>query len=235
MLNSLFRFAFWAWILPLSILPFAITHRLFSKQTNYWKLIIDGVIRSLDIKTMYIIDKTFILANHRTICDFFMDPILSESTVVSRHVATMYVLPMSILAFFDGRMISINRKKSRSEIFRIIANHINQNRQYSKRILFFPEGTRRSHLRLDSVEETKNMLKPGLLKSIYEYKQMPVQIQITKNKELVVNEREFIMRSGITLYTSNSRPIYPEDFPTFDDFYYEICKVWFEQFNLTMV
>ena len=109
---------------------------------------------------------------------------------------------------------------------------VKQNSYYSKRILFFPEGTRKFHTKINSVEDTE--LKPGLLKSIYEFQKMPVQLQITKNKEIAVNERKFKAEYGITVYTSFSEPIYPEDFNTFEEFYKHICLVWFEQFNRTM-
>ncbi len=109
-----------------------------------------------------------------------------------------------------------------------------RNHYYSQRILFFPEGTRKSHVKIDSVEETYKLLKPGLLKSIYEFKKLPVQLQISKNKEIVFNERKFKALYGVTVYTSFSDPIYPEDYHTFDDFYKQVCTVWMEQFNATM-
>ncbi len=100
--------------------------------------------------------------------------------------------------------------------------------------MFFPEGTRKSHMKLETIEDAENMLRPGLLKSIYEFKKMPVQLQITKNKEIAFNERKLKAQYGITVYTSFSDPIYPEDFIAFDEFYKHVCVVWFEQFNATM-
>jgi len=235
---GLSEFALWAWTIPIVVLPFALIHRLFSKSTDYWKLIVaDRCLQWLGVKFVQInnvkkLDQAFFLANHRTFADFFIDPLLSESTVISRHKATIWVLPAALLAMLDGRFISINRNKTRSEIFGIIENRMKQNRYYSKRILLFPEGTRRLHTKLDSVDET--YLKPGLLKSIYEFKKMPVQLQITKNKEHVVNERVVKAWYGVTLYTSFSEPIYPEDYSTFEQFYKHIGLVWFEQFNATM-
>ena len=239
MLNNILclsTYLIWAWIVPSILLPFAIIHRIFGKKTDYWKLFAaNGTITYLGVKIVYInnqkrLEQGFFLANHRSFTDFFIDTILSESTVISRHLATACVLPGAILSMIDGRFISINRNKSRDEIFNVVKAHLQENRYYSKRILFFPEGTRKSHTHLDSVE----MLKPGLLKSIYEYKKMPIQLQITKNKECVLNERKVEAHYGVTVYTSFSKPIYPENYTTFDDFYKHICSAWFEQFNETM-
>jgi len=241
MLNNvlaLSAFVLWAWTIPILVLPFAVTHRLFSTNTDYLKLITaDRCLQWFGVKFVQInnvkkLEHAFFLANHRSWGDFFIDPILSESTVISRHKATICVLPAALLGMLDGRFISINRNKTRSEIFGLVENQVNQNRYYSKRILLFPEGTRSSHMQINSVDET--YLKPGLLKSIYEFKKMPVQLQITKNKENVLNERVFKAWYGTTVYTSFSEPIYPEDYQTFEQFYKQVCIVWFEQFNATM-
>jgi 1-acyl-sn-glycerol-3-phosphate acyltransferase len=227
-------------MVPILVLPFACIHRLFSRNTEYWKLVAaERCLQFLGTKIVRInnvkkLEQAFFLANHRTFADFFIDPLLSESTAISRHAATLSVLPGALMGILDGRFISINRNKSRDEIFGQIEEHMKQNRYYSKRILFFPEGTRKSHMKLDSLEETETYLKPGLLKSIYEFKRMPVQLQITKNKEFVMNERAVKSHYGITVYTSFSEPIYPEDFATFEQFYKQVCLVWFEQFNATM-
>jgi 1-acyl-sn-glycerol-3-phosphate acyltransferase len=227
------------WVTSFFFIPISFVCWIMNIDIDFWKLITNKMIDFLGVNIHSIseqkrVNSAFFLANHRSWGDFFIDPILSESTVISRHAATMSVLPGAIIGMFAGRFISINRKKTRSEIFGLIENHIKQNRYYSKRILFFPEGTRKSHAKLDSLEETEEILKPGLLKSIYEFKKMPVQLQITKNKENVFNERTLKAWYGVTVYTSFSEPIYPEDYQTFEDFYKHVCLIWFNQFNTTM-
>ncbi len=73
-----------------------------------------------------------------------------------------------------------------------------------------------------------------MLRSIYEHKTLPVQLQISKNKEHVMNERRFTFGCGTTIHVSFSEPIHPSRFDTFGAFYGEICRVWYEQFNATM-
>ena len=230
----------WAWIVPIIVLPLSCILRLFSDNTDCWKwFAADPCLKWLGTKFVLLndnrrLDKAFFLANHRTFADFFIDPIISESTVIARHYATMSVLPGALLSMLDGRFISINRKKPRTEIFALIEEYMKHNRYYSKRILFFPEGTRKLHTRLDSVEETYKLLKPGLLKSIYEFNKMPVQLQISKNKEIAFNEFTVEAQYGVTIYTSFSEPIYPENYQTFELFYEHVCLVWFNQFNETI-
>jgi len=140
-------------------------------------------------------------------------------------MATIAVLPGAILAMLDGRYISISRNQSRNELFERILNYMKRN---SRPVLFFPEGTRRKHVHLQSIEETKEFIKPGLLKSIYEHKKYPVQLQLTNNKEYILDEKKLLINFGVTATVFLSKPIYPEDYNSFDDFFDEICKQWFE-------
>jgi len=94
-----------------------------------------------------------------------------------------------ILGIIDNRFIIIDKNKSRHIIFKQILNYIKSNSKYSKKVLFYPEGTRKSHLSL-TLDETKNIIKPGLLKSIYVHQKYPNQIMISKNKEKIFDEKK---------------------------------------------
>jgi 1-acyl-sn-glycerol-3-phosphate acyltransferase len=234
--------------LPFICIPISVIHYIiyyifnikYIGHPDYWKYIsVKGYVYCLGAKFKYInpdekmIEKGFILANHRSWNDFSIDPYISNASFVGRHVATIATLFGALLAMLDNRYISIDRNNKRGDIFDILVNHMKKDGKYCKKMMYWPEGTRRNHVILNSIDETKSMIKPGMLKSIYEYKELPIQIMITKNKENMLNEKKIFAQYGITLNISLSKAIYPENFNTFNDFYNEVCKVWYEQFNLT--
>jgi 1-acyl-sn-glycerol-3-phosphate acyltransferase len=176
------------------------------------------------------INQGFILSNHRTFCDFAYDPYVSNSIVISRSLAAFSIFFASIIAILDNKIIIIDRTKSRQIIFDKIINFMKKFNE-PKRILFFPEGTRRSHTKL-TLEETKKIIKPGLLKSIYEYKDLPVQIMMSSNKEKVFNEKKLSINIGETIYTQLSNPINPGEYNSFDEFLEEIHLEWHRIFCL---
>jgi 1-acyl-sn-glycerol-3-phosphate acyltransferase len=165
-------------LLPCLILPFSLILKIFNYQTQFWNLTTYiGFFKLLNIKYKVdgkFIKKGFILSNHRTFCDFVYDPYISGASVVGRSLAFISVLFASIIGIIDNRFIIVDRNKPRHIIFEQIINFIHSGGRYSNRILFYPEGTRKSHKTL-TLEETKNIIKPGLLKSIYEYKMLPVK------------------------------------------------------------
>ena len=230
-LKTILFFTVSTWIAPLLFIPISIIQNLFGINTKYWSVNYSFFVnRILGVNVKYVndtkrIETGFIIANHRSFCDFFLDPLISNGSIVSRHMATIAVLPGAILAMLDGRYISISRNQSRNEIFERILDYMKRN---PRSVIFFPEGTRRKHAQLQSIEQTKEFIKPGLLKSIYEYKKYPVQLQLTNNKEYTLDEKNLLINFGVTATVFLSKPIYPEDYNSFDDFFDEICKQWFE-------
>ena len=79
---------------------------------------------------------------------------------------------LSLLGLLDDRFVILDRKASRDYNFQKIIKHMNKDGYYNKRLIIFPEGTRLKHMYLSSKEESKSLLKPGLLKSIYEYNKL---------------------------------------------------------------
>ena len=98
----------------------------------------------------------------------------------------------------------------------------------TKKMLFYPEGTRLNFKILKSKDDLKTKLKYGLLKSIFEDKDnLPVQLCISSNKENVFSLKKFSSKYGLTVNTEFSNIIYPKDFDCFEDFIEEIAKIWF--------
>jgi len=181
--------------------------------------------RSLNMEIMILkdseyIEKGFILANHRSFTDFIVDTYLTQCAFVCRRLAFLIVIFANIYHYIENGSIIINRKKdSRNSIFHKML-------KYDK-VLFWPEGTRLRYTILNSPEDIKKYLRYGLLKEIYYHKVLPVQLQISSNKELVIDERIFKINKGITVKTHISKPIYPENYNTEQEFYDAIAEKWY--------
>ncbi len=220
------------------LLPFTIIKSIFV-YTDIWATI-TRITFYLYNRSQYVllpnsstlIDKGFILPNHRSWYDFFYDPYITKSTIVGRMASILGSLNYGLIGMIEKRFILIKRSSSRQESFKKVINYINNGkRYYNKRILFFPEGTRKRHTEINSIEEAKLHLKPGMLKSIYEYNELPVQLFISKNKEKCLDEKNLRININTTIYSSLSKPIYPKNYSTFDDFYTAITTEWYKQWN----
>ena len=75
--------------------------------------------------------------------------------------------------------------------------------------MLYPEGTRCKHISLKTIDDVKETIKPGLLKSIYENKSYPIQIIISTNKENCFNEKTLSINFGETIKTIIGKPIIP--------------------------
>ena len=187
------------------------------------------------IKDAELIEKGFIIANHRGVFDCIFDPFIAKATILGRFYAHFMSFGHYILRIFDNRNLVMRRgKDTRQTIFNKFIIHMNSYESgYTKRILFFPEGTRQKYKTLKSTDEVKSYLKYGLLKEIYLNKQYPVQIMISNNKELVVSEFNMSCNFGVKMNTRISKPIYPHKFLTEQDFYDEIANVWLDCYTTT--
>jgi 1-acyl-sn-glycerol-3-phosphate acyltransferase len=173
-----------------------------------------------------LIEQGFILANHRCALDFYIDPYLSKSAIVARGMAHMANMGYGLLSLMEGRGIILYRgTDTRQTTYAKCKTHFSTN---GRRVLFYPEGTRLSYTSLSSADELKGHLKFGLLKSIYEDGQNPVQIQISNNKELALNEKKLSFAFNVEINTRLSKPIHPADFATDEEFFNEIARVWYD-------
>ena len=225
-------------ILPILILPFAIIYKiLLPNHCNTWEYVCKLSLNLLNVKYINIgneklIDKGYILSNHRSFIDFSYDAVMTKSSIVGRYLVYFTMSFLSILGFIDNRLIAFHRgKTNRKDIMKKINNHFDKKGLFCQRILFYPEGTRKNYKNLSSPDDfKKNHLKFGLLKEIYEQKLYPVQIFITSNKENIINEKQLYLSYNKTLKSKLCSPIYPEKYEIFDDFINEICKSWYEAY-----
>jgi 1-acyl-sn-glycerol-3-phosphate acyltransferase len=181
-----------------------------------------------NIKAKKLIKEGYIISNHRSFFDFALDPYISKSSIIGRKEAFYSVSFSSILGLLDQRIISFSRgSTSRKNLFNIVKEH-RKNSKY-KRILFYPEGTRKNYKKLLSANDIKNKLKLGLLKSIYECSEnLPIQLCLSSNKEYVFNQKKFSCIYGMKVNTEFSNAIYPSDFKTFENFIDKITNEWYK-------
>ncbi len=193
-----------------------------------------------------LIEGGFIISNHRSFFDFFWDCYIFKTAMVGRLLAFVSIGFSSIVSYLSNKMIIMIRGvDTRYTVFNKIITFLESNKNYTNNyyknlnVLFYPESTRMSHLK---VSNDCHYLKPGLLKSIWEYSHSiqsltetlkfgKVQICISTNKENVINEKKFfinnVSRESPTLVKYYiDKEIYPSDFETFDDFYKYIIERW---------
>jgi 1-acyl-sn-glycerol-3-phosphate acyltransferase len=179
-----------------------------------------------------LIEKGFILSNHRTWFDFGYDPYIAKGAILGRKIAFYAVSFFSILGYLDNKILMFSRNRvNRSQIYNLMADFIKNG--YTNRVVFYPEGTRQDYLTLKDKSDILSKLKKGLLKEIYERKEYAVQLLISSNKDVVFNEKKIITNYGTNVNTCISRSIHPVNFNTFDDFLNEICIIWFDCWERT--
>jgi len=244
-LTNYFRFIYiyimYTIIYPLMYIPFAIINRIKNKPSTYSHTITQKCMDYFNCKKDYltdnnIIDSGFILSNHRCSFDFMFDPYIGKSAVIARYKAILCTFFLSLLGIIERRVIPMQKSFNRNYIFDSTKylfeyRYPDEDNTFNKRVTFFPEGTRSNYTKIEKLDDTQKILKPGLLKSIYEYNKKPVQIIITKNKEKVYNEFTIDINFGVTLSVYISKEIYPSEFNSYEEFYNHICTQWFNIFN----
>jgi hypothetical protein len=228
-------------MVALVMIPLAIAQRLVYGHSDTCWLPRRFFLRMLNVKVNDISAKDsrriqcgFVLFNHRSFCDFAIDPELGQTTLVSRY-SVLFVLPvLCLLDIIDERIFFIHRGKvDRIRLYALCRAYMRRGGRYSTKIGIYPEGTRRQHLVLHSVDEVKSMLKPGFLKSIWENRddELPLQIVISSNKEKCFSEKSFEVSFSETIVTCRGSVIYPSWFSSFEDFYDAICSEWILLWN----
>ena len=180
-----------------------------------------------------IIEHGFLLANHRSFMDAHMDSLISNSALVNRYMVILGAPVFVLLAYLENRVIFINRgKDKRDNVYTKCVSHM---LKYNTRIVIYTEGTRNSYSSLNSEDDLRNYIKFGFLKSVYEDKLYPVQLQISSNKEKAFNEKKMSLAFGVKINTRISKPIHPKDFSTETEFFNEIIRVWYDCYKTTHV
>ena len=75
-----------------------------------------------------------------------------------------------------------------------------------------------------------NFLKKGALIYSYENK-IPIQLIISKNKEIAVNEKKFSAKFGTPIITYYSKPIIPDQYYDLDEYIKDVTNCWEESCN----
>jgi len=228
------------YILPLFvIIKYIFTFR---SNPNLFDMISNSYMKIMKLKFQQInsdnkleeMTKTIILTNHTSFADFFIDPFLFKCPVIARGMAILVSGLFGISSLFFDRTIMINRfKDNRNSIFEKVKN--------KNRFFFYPEGTRCSHKELPTDFLTKTILdksdaklgylKPGLLKSLYEYSKDSntnrcFQIIISPNKNKILNESKYLIGYNKTITYYVGEKINIINYNTFDDFFMAIKQEW---------
>ena len=219
---------FFTYILPL----LAFFFYCIGYTTNPWDCTTEMINSILNTKLINInktpqpfITNGVILTNHRCFSDFYLDPYLFSCSSMARRLAALVSGFFFVLSCYFNRGIIINRNQDRNTIYSYVLS-------LGKTIfMFYPEGTRCSHVTLP--EDYKEVsLKYGLLKSIWENTENTrIQITISKNKELVLNEKTFDIGYGVNIYYITGEPIYTRDYDTFELFIDKVKLDWHSLWN----
>jgi 1-acyl-sn-glycerol-3-phosphate acyltransferase len=217
----------WSWM----IVPFVFSilrpfvHLDSQANCRHFLCTVLGVQHQISGETL--LDKGFILANHRGHFDVMYDAYVSNSVMMGRRMMMLAIPFVYLLSYIDDRVILIHRGKDhRADIFQRCIGHIS--RHPNKRILFYPEGTRNAYTTLHSCEELRSYIRIGLLKEIYKAQCCPVQLLISNNKEQPYNEKKLTVNYGVKINTKVSKPIHPKDYATDTEFIDEIVRTWFD-------
>ena len=224
-------------ILPMIAIPFQILFNIFripislSKQNARFMMWIFGW-RSVIVESNTIIKKGFILPNHRSFFDFIYEVKITDASILGRRMAFIVVSFLGLLCWIEDRCIIFTRNRlSRQQLFGIMEQKLSSSSsrrtEYKNRIVVFPEGTRLNHLRLSNYQDAKRYFRYGILKSIYQSNNYPVQLIISKNKELAINEKSLSLNLNIDIFTAISKPIYPRKYDSFDEFVDGVAKEWY--------
>ncbi len=160
------------------------------------------------------------LTNHRCQGDFFIDQVLTKgrSIFISRWMVGYFFFMFIPVSLFGRSLLFFKRKKGigRGYIYNLVDKY-NEKSPYPS-LLIYPEGTR--HQKSNYLK-----LKTGFIKYAYD-KNLPVQIFITKNKEKILCSQTLTSQFGVTIETEYSKPIFPNEFKSYNDFENTIIEKW---------
>ena len=222
MINLLSFILFYFFFMIIISFVFLILGTILKKDyTQYINKLV--LFKFLDIKVNFVKKEKkingFILSNHRSWLDFSYDNYFMNSTPLGRNLAFWAMAFWGLLHYKENRIIAFRRKgANRKKIYQLCKKHLTSKSNFSERVLFYPEGTRMKYTILKSANELKEKIKVGLLKEIYEQKEYPVQLFISSNKELALNEKELNFTRGVNINSAMSKGIHPKNFDTFDKF-----------------
>lgn len=188
--------------------------------------------------TQPLIERGYVLANHRSFTDFCIDAYISKSSVISRLMVVGVTLFTGSQMWLEERITFIHRgKSSAASVAARMIRVMERKKNPIARYIFYPEGTRRLYKTLSGPDELLGYFRKGLLLTLYQHEhakprpeQLPFQIQVAMNKESVINEKRQECGYKVTIPYTRGSPIYAADYSTDDLFLSAIAKEWFRQY-----
>ena len=221
-----FIFALRYYILYGLILPFyIIIFTLFMTETNVYKRYTSFMINNIFqvhfeiINPREKIENGIFISNHNSGFDNMYDSFITDATLLARsNVKYYHGLYYFIQKMYDMIYLFDNKNTNRHQVYNEINRHMEKT---GKNIIYYPEGTR-VRTSYNNVDELKQKIKYGLLKSIYENKKYKVQLFLSTNKNGPFNG----LKEKIT--SKYSKPFDSNDYSSFKAFTDDILSNWFE-------
>lgn len=162
-------------------------------------------------------DVKIVLCNHRSFGDFLIDSLIVGHCSHLSRFAVIFALPLTALyALATGRVLYFRRDKTRRKaLSQLVAQHF---KRRDLPLIIYPEGHR-------NMTNKSLPIKVGALKIAYEG-QYVLQCVITTNKELVLNEKSWSAKRGVTCQIFRSNSLNPKHYPTFEAFLEKAQNLW---------
>lgn len=164
-----------------------------------------------------------IISNHKSGFDNIYDSHVTNSILIADAKIKWYHGLYYLLQNISRQVYVFDKKNTnRHSLYSSMKTIYNSKSNYIPRMLFYPEGTRVKE-KYHSVEHLRKNIKYGLLKSIYENKDYPVQLFISKNKDNSFINKTCGINHVVSIY---SNVFIQQNFDSFDHFVNEITQEW---------
>ena len=165
------------------------------------------------------IENGIFISNHNSGFDNMYDSFITDATLLARsNVKYYHGLYYVIQKMYNMIYLFDNKNTDRHRIYNEINSHMEKT---GKNIVYYPEGTR-VRTQYNNIDELKDKIKYGLLKSIYENKKYKVQLFLSINKNAPFNG---VKEKIISKY---SKPFDSNDYDSFKTYSDDILSNWFE-------
>lgn len=174
------------------------------------------------------IEKGIILSNHVSGFDNLYDSHVTNSILIADSKIKWYHGLYFYLQSLSGEVFIFDKTNTtRHKVYSGMNNLYRQKKNKIPRMLFYPEGTRKN-IDYKTPQDLRLHIKYGLLKSIYEKKEFPVQLFISNNKEHSFVNKSFGLNYVFSIY---GEKIKPEQYETFELFIEKITSEWINLVN----
>lgn len=160
------------------------------------------------------------LCNHRSSADFFIDGYLTQGAAYLGLIKAFLYFPGPCLYAYHCKsmILFVKCNLNRDELYEKTLKMLQH-----KSIIIYPEGSR-------NLGKYPLPLKKGFIKMAYN-NNIPIQIIITQNKELVFTEHKINANFGVTCKTGRSTVLYPKEYPNLESWIEVVETSWNEQWN----